>query len=140
MSVEIAGVSSAMLRRNVVRPWCVVRVRGTSRHERGAPRVVCNVVQRIPKNAAADGIERPLHKKADPVLPRSAVIDFDSDEFHTHEVTGSSPVAPTTKPNYCNGLRAALDRALFGRSGACATDSSFGLDSFYRRVHPLDVG
>jgi hypothetical protein len=57
---------------------------------------VCNVVQRIPKKAAADGIELPLNKKADPVLPRSAVIDFDSDEFHTHEVTGSSPIAPTT--------------------------------------------
>jgi hypothetical protein len=39
---------------------------------------VCNVVQRIPWEAASIGLERPSHEKADPGFPRSAAIGSES--------------------------------------------------------------
>jgi hypothetical protein len=57
---------------------------------------LCNVVQQIPRDVAMTDRERLIARKADPVLPRPAVISLDSCEFHTHEVSGSSPEAPTT--------------------------------------------
>ena len=59
-------------------------------------RRVCHGVPRIPRNRTTIGFERPNEGTADPVLPESAAIDRVSLTLHTHEVTGSSPVAPTT--------------------------------------------
>ena len=60
---------------------------------------VCHRVPRIPKEGTVIGVEQPIKERADLILLRSAVIDRVSAILHTHEVTGSSPVAPTTR-NY----------------------------------------
>jgi hypothetical protein len=57
---------------------------------------VCHGVPRIPRNGTVIGVEQLIKKKADPILPRSAAIDRVSAILHTHEVRGSSPLAPTT--------------------------------------------
>ena len=56
---------------------------------------VCHGVPRIPGNGTTIGCERRIKETADPVLPRSAAVGRGSAILHTHEVTGSSPVAPT---------------------------------------------
>jgi hypothetical protein len=35
---------------------------------------LCNVVQRIPRNASSTGLERPRRERADPDDPESAVV------------------------------------------------------------------
>jgi hypothetical protein len=48
-----------------------------SSHHRCNVRVVssvCNIVQRIPRNATATGVEQPSSDTADPDMPGSAVI------------------------------------------------------------------